>query len=167
MRAARDYTVLIDGYNLIKRHAPWRRLALPEARHRLIELLGRTRWPVPTPRVIVVFDGTAEESAVHRSASHVEVRFAAPSADALLQELIRTSSAPSRLLVMSDDREILNTAKSHGAVRYSAQWVFDRLDPASQRRHGVTADKPSLAAADARRITEELLARWLGPTRPS
>ena len=171
MSASQGYTVLIDGYNVIRRHAAWDRLPLREARRRLLELLARTRWPVPTSSVVVVFDGPGSDmSSLQDTTPPLRVQFAAPSADACIQEAIRLSASPHRLLVLSDDGEILRTAKSHGAQRRSAQWLFQR---SSQRTEGATArtrdeepDKASLPPGAAKRITEELATRWLKRSTP-
>jgi predicted RNA-binding protein with PIN domain len=161
------YTVLIDGYNVIKRHADWERLTLREARRRLIELTGRTRWPIPVSCVIVVFDGQVSDAPVTLwSTKNLHVHFATPSADAHIQEIIRTSSSPSCLLVISDDGEILRTAKSYGVQRFPTLWLFQRRRP-TPRTHDAEPDRTFLSAITARRITEELAKRWLDPSTRS
>ena len=161
-RRAEDYTALVDGYNAIKRRPAWRRLTPTDGREHLLRLLETIRWPVPVRRTVVVFDGPSDEAA-RRVSSQLEVRFAR-SADACIQQVIRSSASPSRLVIVSNDREILATAKSHGAYRYSIDWLFDRSSLAAMRpqtRHA-TPEPSALPAADARRITEELAKRWLG-----
>ena len=164
MDASGSRTVLIDGYNVIKRHEPWRRLTLQDGRTRLLALVSGIRWPVPVRSTIVVFDGRgADAAAVHRTGA-VEVRFASPSADACLQHAIRTSTHPDRLIVITDDGDILRTAKNHGARCHSSLWLLalglkqrERAEPV-----GRPDDRSALPAAEARRITEELAKRWLG-----
>ena len=162
MGAAGSRTILIDGYNVIKRHEPWRRLTPQDGRTRLLALVSGIGWPVPVLRTVVVFDGRgADVAAVHRVGA-VEVRFASPSADACLQHAIRTSTHPDRLIVVTDDGDILRTAKSHGAHCRSSQWLLTLGLRAP--RHGEPAEerRAALPAAEARRITEELAKRWLG-----
>ncbi len=161
MRDPQRYTVLVDGYNVIKRHPSWERLPLREARQHLIELLTHTRWPVPAPCVLVVFD-TRGPSEAYQPTAHLRVHFAAPSADAYIQEAIRNSPSASCLLVISNDGEILRTAKSHGARRYPTQWLFAH-QPARTHRPDADgeADARALPARSARHITEELAKRWL------
>ena len=165
MSSRRGYTVLIDGYNALKRQSEWRRLPLADARQRLLGAVNGARWPVPVTSVIVVFDG--QERSCHQPTSRqpVCVQFAAGSADAQLQRAIRNAAEPSRLLVVSDDREILRTAKSHHAHYHSIDWLMDRclriLIESPGPRHEPGTDKASLPAATARRITEELQRRWL------
>ena len=163
MGGPRDYTVLIDGYNVIKRHAAWNHAPLPEARHRLMALLTRTRWSVAVSRILVVFDGPVSESVSSRGNRQLEVHFATPSADAYIQRAIRTSPTPEHLLIISDDGEILRTAKSHGTRRYSTHWLFERSLSATPPPHPDRgSEKIALSASTARRITEELAKRWLG-----
>ena len=172
-----DYTVFIDGYNVIMRHATWSHLPLADARTRLVELAGRGRWPVPVGRIVIVFDAASAAPAPHEAGptspvrpaigSHragrgrVEVRFVSPSADADIQREIRTSRYPERLVVISDDRDILHTAKRHGARRESARSLLERPRPTRQHDAVSTPEKLILPAAAARAITDELAKRWL------
>jgi predicted RNA-binding protein with PIN domain len=162
MDAAGRYTILVDGYNVIKRHGAWDRLPLAEGRRRLVQLLADVRWPVPRPRIIIVFDGP--EAGQGSGGGGVQVRFAAPSADADIQDAIRTSRSPQRLIVISDDGEILRTAKSHGVTRYPGRWLFARRAATTTRHPHDAPDTIDLPAATARRITDELAARWLKPS---
>ena len=153
-------TVLIDGYNVIKRHEPWRRLALQDGRTRLLRLVSGIKWSTPILHAIVVFDGRqGTETAIHRAGA-VEVRFASPSADACLQQAIRTSAHPDRLIVITDDGDILRTAKSHGARCHSSQWLL-ALDLKRRERVEPSEGRSILPAAEARRITDEFAKRWL------
>ena len=161
MNTSGRYTILVDGYNVIKRYGAWDRLPLGEARRRLVQLLTGTRWPVPRHRIIVVFDGP--EAGQGGGSGDLQVCFAAPSADAYIQHAIRTSRTPQRLIVISDDGEILRTAKSHGTTRYPGRWLFVR-NPSMSRHPHDAPEKTDLSAATARRITDELAARWLKPS---
>lgn len=158
MTGRSGYTVLIDGYNVIKQHRSWQHLPLEQARRCLIQWVEQRRWPVPISRAVVVFDGPAESPSITRASLHV--RFASPSADADIQRTIRASDSPARLLIISDDREIIDTAKSHGALRYPCRWLASA--PRTRRQADPPApEKPSLPAATARQITDELATRWL------
>ena len=160
MNADRGYTVLIDGYNVIKRSAAWERMPLAEARQRLIGLLNQTRWPFPPSRIVLVFDGQASGDLLPKSNRCLQVHFAVPSADAYIQHVIRTSQSPTRLLVISNDGEILRTAKSHGVRFSSADWLLTRSRSTPQCPDDAS-DKTALPASTARRITEEPAKRWL------
>ncbi len=163
MGSPAGYVVLIDGYNLLYRvwPAPGR---LAEARDRLLQWLEGVRWPIPVTDIRVVFDsrGEARAHAAHRG--RVAVSFL-PSADAGLQDMIRRAPAPHRLLLLSDDRAITDTAKDYGVQVRSCAWLAARggvpSGNARTRQAARTPDSAPLSAADARRITEELAHRWL------
>ena len=151
---------MIDGYNVIKRRESWRGLTLQEARTRLVALVSRAGWPVPVARIVLVFDGRGTDPGPAHGTGGVQIRFASPSADADIQHAIRTSAHPDRLLVITDDGEILRTARSHGARCHSGRWLLAR-GLALPRRTEPAEERADLPAAAARRITEELARRWL------
>ena len=153
-------TVLVDGYNLIHRHRPWHTLELEAARRRLLELLRHAPWPFPVGRIVLFFDGP-EPSLLHPTGG-VQVRFA-PSADEAIQAAIRRADRPETFVLLSEDGELVRTARSHRVLCLPTAWLFTRsakrpgpgghTDP-EERASGPTA-------ADVRAITEELSARWL------
>ena len=161
-------TVLLGGYNIIHRHRPWQRLPLEEARRQLLQAAQAVRWPfAAAPRLVVVFDGPGSDR-LHPSA-RLQVLFD-PSADAAIQALIRRAAHPEQLVLISDDGELVRTAKAHRALQHSAAWFLERAGclaapaPRSTRRAArpdPSSGDPGPSAADARRITEELAARWL------
>ena len=156
--------MLVDGYNVIKRHAAWHALPLEDGRSRLAALAGRVRWPFPASRVILVFDSrSADAAAGSRRAGPVHLQFASPSADAYIQDAIRSARDPSRLLIITDDGDILRTAKSHGAAARSGAWLLGRAEPRPGTGKGgeAASGRSTLSASEARRITEELARRWL------
>ena len=161
MDFSESYLILIDGYNVIKRHEAWGRLPLREARQQLIELLSRTRWPIPASRVLVIFDSKNPDGIAGEPRGKIGVRYTAPSADAYIQGAIRTHRMPKRLCVISDDMEIVRTARSHGASSYSVDWLLGRSlpRPAPRKRE---PERTHLSPGIARTITEELAKRWLG-----
>ncbi len=158
------YTILIDGYNAIKRHRAWEPLPIQETRSRLIQLVDHTRWPIPIASIRIIFDGPVSEDSPQNISQLLRVQFASPSADTVITQSIRTSQFPSRILLISDDGELLRIAKSHGAKHQPTNWLFQQRVPSarplSKTGH---AEKISPPARTARQITEELAKRWLGP----
>ncbi len=136
---------------------------MAQARRQLVLRLTAFRWPVPVTSVVVVFDARGMEPS-GTADGLIRIRFAAPSADAYIQDAIRTSRAPSRLLVVSDDREILQTAQSHGAKRHPSRWLLLPPTSSSPRGREAADSRRTLPAANARRITEELARKWLKPS---
>lgn len=165
MNSRLGYTVLVDGYNVIKRHPAWADLSLPQGRASILEHLRQVRWPFPVSKLIIVFDAQEDRLARVDSAAHaIEIRYAVPTADFVIQETIRQSRHPEWLVCISDDRAILHTAKSHQAKFYPGRWLFTRQSAQHapfSRKQGNSAEK-LLPAAQARMITEELARRWLG-----
>jgi predicted RNA-binding protein with PIN domain len=115
---------LIDGYNLLHALWPgeWRKLtarAWPRFRQRLLERLRAHHQGDPGTATIV-FDTSRSPPGepTEQDWYGVTVRFAFgyPSADDLIEELIRTDSAPDRLTVVSDDRRIKEAARRRGCV---------------------------------------------------
>lgn len=113
---------LIDGYNLL--FAVWpaegrqlRAREWPRFRQRLLDRLRQRHGGSAEP-VTVIFDASRAPSAAPPEEDYkgVHVRFAVgyPSADDLIEELIRTDSAPSRLTVVSDDRRLRDAARRRG-----------------------------------------------------
>jgi predicted RNA-binding protein with PIN domain len=116
--------ILIDGYNLL--HAVWpaegrqlRPRAWPRFRQRLLDRL-RNRHADRDGAVTVVFDaaGSRPGGRDQEAVGGIQVRFAAgyPSADDLIEELIRVDSAPASLTVVTDDRRLRDAARRRGCT---------------------------------------------------
>ena len=162
MNSVLGNTILIDGYNVIKRHPGWADISLLQARSRLIELLRHTRWPFPVARLIVFFDAPEDHLArIDSDKPAIEVRYAAASADSAMQAFMRQAKQPERLVCISDDRAIQHTAKSHGSRLYPGRWLFEHRASSHAAKQGDVGQK-SLSAAQARMITEDLARHWLG-----
>ncbi|HEX9780752.1 MAG TPA: NYN domain-containing protein [bacterium] len=158
------YDVLIDGYNVIKQHPAWDRLKLADARARVAAHASQAPWPFDVARVILVFDGPDTSS--FPSGGRVTIQFASPSADAFIQRRIRSHSAPRRLVLVSDDGELIQTARVHASRRESCRWLLELgRSPKQGRGRGVPEepqDKPGPSTLPAQAITDELRRRWLG-----
>lgn len=150
---------MIDGYNVIKRHPAWKRLTPFEGRRRLIQHVQTLHWPLHVTRAVAVFDAPSGSS--QPITASLRICFA-PSADAWIQDTIRACRTPERLLIVSDDREILDTAKSHGARCCPSTWLIERRSTSAPEPRRDTPSTKNLPASEARRITEELEQRWLG-----
>ncbi len=154
--------MLVDGYNVLGRHAAWRRHAPAQARRHLLDALADARWPVPVGAVHVIFDGPCNETPV--SSPVLRVQFASPSADAAIGARLRAARASQRLLLVTDDSELVSLARAHGVTRQSCAWLLGRLE-AAQAKPAAPSANPALSAAVRRRITEDLARQWLGRGR--
>jgi predicted RNA-binding protein with PIN domain len=128
---------LIDGYNLLHAMGVLKGTVGPQglerARQRLlgwIEGVFKDR----VSSVTVVFDGT--DGGTVLTAHGIEVIFAAGSeeADDLIERLIRKSSAPAQLSVVSSDRRLQQAAERRKARAISSEEFIDELEKLRKAR---------------------------------
>jgi uncharacterized protein len=149
---------LLDGYNLL--HALWpaegrqlRARAWPRFRQRLLERL-HGQHAADRGDVTVVFDASRSPSGVpaEEESRGILVRFAVgyPSADDLVEELIRSESAPAQLTVVSDDRRLQEAARRRGCTVASCLDYFEDLERITtpQRTVEEPPSKPEGVAPD-------------------
>ncbi len=120
----RPYTILIDGYNVTKQHPRWRALSPSRARQQLTAAIQHAKWPVPVARVELVFDGDSTVTPAGRRAGPVGEVFGVPSADAMIASRVRNCLSPDRVIVVTNDREIVRSARAAGARVESAAWLL-------------------------------------------
>ena len=122
--------LIIDGYNLIACHAGTGRWGLQSemARESLLRDLAAYRQR-KGHAMTVVFDGWQHgqpiESREHRAGVLVIYSRRGERADQVIQRLVREYGTD--CAVVSSDREIVNTARSHGAFTITAQEFAGRL----------------------------------------
>lgn len=122
-------TVLVDGNNLLYAALdaePDR----PPGRAALCGILGE--WARRTrARVRVVFDGLPPDSGLRQQISDPDVSVlfsgSSASADRVLGEMIRTSSAGKLMLVVSSDREVARVARRHRARSMRSDEFWRRI----------------------------------------
>lgn len=106
--------VFIDAYNLL--HAPMPAVLAGLDEVSLCQTLSRSE--LAGQRLVVVCDGSVKPGGPDVSPTpEVELIYSGPkrSADSVLIELIEKDSAPRRLVVVSDDREIQKAARRRRA----------------------------------------------------
>ena len=111
---AADARLIVDGYNVAK--LGWPDQQLEDQRERLVDVLEDLAVRHKTP-VEVVFDG-ADVGAVRPSRRrHVRVRFspAGVLADDVIRELVAQQPAASPIVVVTDDREVVDDVRALGA----------------------------------------------------
>jgi predicted RNA-binding protein with PIN domain len=152
-------TYLIDGYNLLFAHLgtpPKRALskALERARRRLLDKVRSGHEGDPT-QVTIIFDaahtppGAPSELEYH--GLHVTFAVHEQRADDLIERLIRTDSAPQRLIVVTDDRHIQRAARRRhctvmGCTKY-LNWL-EQPDKKRSRHAQPGPSKPASPSAD-------------------
>ncbi len=155
-------TYLIDGYNLLYAMGVLRGrvgpTGLEKARQRLLGLLAAT-FGAEASSVTVVFDAAgappgAPEAQEYRG---VQVYFAVrhDEADDLIELLIRQSSAPRQLTVVSDDHRLQQAA---GRRDCQVQGCETFLEGLARRRRRTTLPTPP---EKAERLTEGEKQHWL------
>ena len=154
---------LLDAYNIIRRHPHWKRLGSAEGRQALLGASEHTRWPTTVTLTVVVFDSRYPPPIQRSRRGRTEIVYASPSADEEIMRRIRDSEDARQFCVVSDDREIIDAARAHGAAAYSVSWWVDRTGPAPGRppsaRSGIE-DAERRPPKDAKRISDELAKRW-------
>lgn len=160
-------TYVIDGYNLLyamgvlqKRMAP---SGLEKARLRLLGLL-RNVFGDDAPSVTVVFDAAhpPPESSERHEHRGLDVRFAVQyeQADDLIEQLIRKSSSPKQLIVVSDDHRIQKAARRRQCQAQGCLDFLDGLDRRLQQRHRQQPEPPEKQAGSSPRETQHWLAAF-------
>jgi len=107
--------LIIDCYNLLHHPMPQPLAGLDE--RRLIQLLAGSAWAAEG--VTIVCDGVVKRGGPSASDSPgVELLYSGPrrDADAVIAELIQRNTAPRRLVVVSNDREVQKAARRRRAV---------------------------------------------------
>ncbi|MBN1793816.1 MAG: NYN domain-containing protein [Candidatus Omnitrophica bacterium] len=161
------YTVLIDGYNVIKGRDDIFTGTLQDNRRFLRSLVMRARFAKPVRGIYIVYDGSpdvCQPNGDRVSAMPREV-FATESADSYIRDRIRSSPAPEKFIIVSDDREIMSTAKSFCAFCMSTVLLLEiclKQSTGQERRGwGVTqTNKRRLSYAQKRRLEDELKEYW-------
>ena len=160
-------TLILDGYNVIHavpqlaRQMDHSLQSAREALVRLCEAYRARRGDIG--QVYVVFDGREDEfaGASEQSRGRVTVCFtrAPEEADQRILRLIEAKQS-GRCIVVSNDNEVVNNARAHGARVISAQEFAQQIQPArlmnaSRGRLRADAEKPTLSIPEAQRITDE------------
>ena len=140
-------TTLVDGYNLLMKCAPLRKLleAEPErgverARRVLLSRLAVSRED-ELARATVVFDGSRVGAYVPPhglSRGNVRAHFSEPgtSADELILTYLRAAEDARVYRVVTSDRELAQHARALGARTIEAEVVAERLFPQGEpKRH--------------------------------
>jgi hypothetical protein len=158
--------LLIDGYNLLNATGIVGRgggpSSLGRSRLALLNFLAASIDPRELPQTTVVFDAHDPPPGLPRVVQHgpLLVRFAArnQTADQLIEELIRTDSAPRRLVVVSSDHEIQRAARRRRAKAVGSEIWYADLIRARRQRDEESADAPPQPAVP---LLAEDVSYWL------
>ncbi len=144
-----DYSILIDGYNLIfqcglegRSRTP---ASLQRARHRLIGELKVGLTDSIRKRTAIVFDATrlpSGESEPTQTDSGLTIIYAIDheDADTLIELLIQKNSTPKKLTVVSSDHRLHKAALRRKSIPIDSDQWFDQITGESPKK---MAGKPS------------------------
>ena len=102
----------------------------------LVDLVSRSRWR--NSECWIICDGTPK-GVIHGSRGRIRVKFAGPgrTADEAIEQLVRGSSAPRRLLVVSNDREVQRSGRRRRCQVMDSDSFLARLtEDVIQGSHG-------------------------------
>jgi len=158
--------VLIDGYNLlyatgivVRGIGPG---TLERARLALLNFLAASIEPERIPRTTIVFDAAGRMRERPREVEHrgLKVIFAVgyADADALIEALIRSHSAPKQLTVVSSDRRIQQAARRRRARAVDSEAWYAALVASRQSTQADVAEVPGRPPVP---LLEEDVDYWL------
>jgi uncharacterized protein len=158
--------ILIDGYNLLHAAEVISRGVGPgtleRARNALLNALATSLDEDDRRRTTVVFDSHNAPPGLPREVQHqgMCVKYAAgyESADEMLEELIRQSSAPRRLTVVSSDHRVQRAAKRRRARAVDSDvWYAEIREDRRQSNSATSIPRPK----PIRHLSEDDVAAWL------
>ena len=152
---------IVDGYNLINKIAEIKNLSLQDKRSYLIFLLedfGRTMSL--NNKISVVFDGREDVISSEVLSKRIEVIFSkGESADLLIKKLVKNSSNPQNIVVVTEDRAIISCVRSWGASSKKSSEFLENLKK-KLRKKKESEDNFKIDPFKAYQITQELRRIW-------
>lgn len=151
---------VIDGYNLIKQTSLLSSKTLEEGRDGLIQLIKKNNLTgSPRNEVTIVFDGR-EDVFSPRTEKVFKIIFACESADDKIKKMIASASNPARIILITNDKELIFFARSYRAETCSVSKFLGKM-PWRKNAAPEAEEKSLLRFEDAGKITEELGKIWL------
>ncbi len=152
--------LIVDGYNVLMQMG-LKDKTLEARRDHFIRILN-TRNKM-FGGIMVIFDGKEEIGDFpKKEKSDISVFFTKDGiADDHIKSLIEKSKNPKALTIATDDREVKDFAKMHGAKLISSQELINKIVPQQKEAPEVEENKDNFLNSDkARAITEELKKKW-------
>ena len=146
---------IIDGWNLIHKIPHIKHTPFPQKE--LIAIIKRYHLTgSKNNRVTIVFDGKINMDVI-RSEQEYEVMFSdTKSADEVIRSLVSSSRIKRQIVVVSDDRQIIDHAKS-----LSANILKTKDFLVSKKKGKTQKGSKEISYTLQREITEELRKHWL------
>jgi len=159
---AREY--LLDGYNIIKCRDELADLPLQNGREALIGIL-RSRRPQGSPRnkVMVVFDGQADVWGPSPAGEFRCVFTSGETADDYIKRFVELSPDPRRVIVVTNDREIIAYIRKLGAEGCSVErFLSAGTGPLFRKNFSASSGtEDQISRGVQHEITQELEDLWI------
>jgi len=152
---------IVDGYNLINKIAEIKNLSLSDKRSYLVFLLEDFRRTTSlNNKISVVFDGREDVISSEVLSRRIEVMFSkGESADLLIKKLVKNSPNPRNILVITEDKAIINYVRSRGANSEKSSEFLKNLKKKLKKKRELE-DNFKIDTFKAYQITEELRRIW-------
>lgn len=143
---------IIDGYNVIKQYHSITNKQLLNGKLSFLYLLERK---LSAAKIIVVFDGFPKlGSRVYNF--KIEVKFSRENtADDCVKDLIKNKKKREKILLVTDDRDLINFSKSHN-VQVKKVEKFLKHDIIKGEKKRENPSKPANLSLQGRKITQYL-----------
>jgi predicted RNA-binding protein with PIN domain len=152
---------IIDGYNVVKQVPSFALKKLKNSREGLIQLIKKYKLTGSSKNgVTIVFDGQKDIIAPKIQTEFEVIFTEGESADDRIKKIIKSSPQPSRLIVVTDDKELIFFARNHRAIIYSTSKFLNKILKVKDTKK-IYMEKFKLSPNIAREITEELKKIWL------
>jgi predicted RNA-binding protein with PIN domain len=158
--------LIIDGYNVIHK-IPETRICLESsmmlARERLAYLASKWKAVHTGFDCIIVFDGrNLGTGRINPRIGGIKCIFSASlhGADEEIVRLVKKSSRPSDITVISDDNYVYNNCRAHGAQVRPSDYLLDTECGQSLAKPNKSPDGKGLDSRTAEKISSEMRKKW-------
>jgi predicted RNA-binding protein with PIN domain len=152
---------IVDGYNLLNRFRNLKSLSLQDRREFLLSEIGEFKNRISSRnRFTVVFDGSSDVFTEGPGGRFgIKVVFSCnQDADTLIKRFIDSSDNPKEIVLITDDREIIDYGKVRGVQRKSTVYFLGWMK--EKRRPQVRGNNLKANLKDTDIINKEIKDIW-------
>ena len=160
------YKIIVDGYNVIHaipRIEGYLGKSLEDARKALADFL--VTWQRKRKykgKICIVFDGKDEFYSANATLGGIQCIFTKTKedADGRIISLVRNAKNPGKIIVISNDNNVANSSKAHGAKVENARFLLLPRKTKSASKAKTEGSDKMLDGAATRDINEWLEKKW-------
>ncbi|MFH1857215.1 MAG: NYN domain-containing protein [Candidatus Omnitrophota bacterium] len=154
---------LIDGYNLMNQIPSISSEKLEDARQSLVRFIKKNNLTGSfRNEVTIVFDGKEEVFSLSVEKEFKIIFSKGEIADDKIKRMIASSENPARIILVTNDKDLVFFAKNHGAYVHSVKVFLSKVSKSENKSiAGGLTDKSRLPFRKAHEITQELKKIWL------